>query len=147
MSLLLTWNIVTPFSGVSFVEFEQVNFSVFLLDLALKLEFWTAYFDIKISFRTASDFRFSHFNDLRFNVFIRLTLFEKLSRIQCLKNLTIWEGNAEICYSVGIYMSKVNNKDTRMTPLVSFWCLYCYLLKYFTPCSSVSIVNFKYLNM
>ena len=38
-------------------------------------------------------------------------------------------------------MFKVNNKDTRMTPgvvLVS--------LKYFTPCSSVSIVNFKYVN-
>ena len=26
---------------------------------------------------------------------------------------------------------------------VSFWCLYC---KYFTPCSTVSIVNFEHVN-
>ena len=31
-------------------------------------------------------------------------------------------------------MFKVNNKDTRTTPLA-----------YFTPCSSVSIVNFKHV--
>ena len=32
-----------------------------------------------------------------------------------------------ICTSVpvGIYMFKVNNKDTRVTPFASFWCLYC----------------------
>ena len=34
-------------------------------------------------------------------------------------------------------MFKVNNKDTRMTPLASFWCHYCKLWTYFTPCSSV----------
>ena len=28
-------------------------------------------------------------------------------------------------------------------PVASFWCLYCYLWTYFTPCSSVSIVNFQ----
>ena len=42
-------------------------------------------------------------------------------------------------------MFKVNNKDTRTTPLVSLRCLYCELLTYFTPCSSVSIVNFEYV--
>ena len=38
-------------------------------------------------------------------------------------------------------MFKVNNKDTRTTSMASFWYLYCKLLTYFTPCSSVSIVN------
>ena len=41
-------------------------------------------------------------------------------------------------------MFQVNNKDTRTMPLASFWCLYCYLGTYFTPCSSVSIVNCEY---
>ena len=40
-------------------------------------------------------------------------------------------------------MFKVNNKDTRTTPMASFWYLYCELGTYFTPCSSVSIVNFE----
>ena len=40
-------------------------------------------------------------------------------------------------------MFKVNNKDTGATPLVSFWCLYCQLWTYLTPCSSVSIVDFE----
>ena len=43
-------------------------------------------------------------------------------------------------------MFKVNNKDTRTTPLASWWCLYSYLWTYFTPCSSVSIVNFEQVN-
>ena len=38
-------------------------------------------------------------------------------------------------------MFKVYSKDTRTTPMVSFWYLYCELGTYFTPCSSVSIVN------
>ena len=37
----------------------------------------------------------------------------------------------------------VNNEDTRMTPAVSFWCPYCSLWTYLTPCSSVSIANFE----
>ena len=43
-------------------------------------------------------------------------------------------------------MFKVNNKETRTTPMALFWCLYCYLWTYFTPCSSVSIVNFEHVN-
>ena len=35
---------------------------------------------------------------------------------------------------------KVSNKDTRTTSM-TFWCLYCY----FTPSSSVSIVNFEHV--
>ena len=27
----------------------------------------------------------------------------------------------------GMNMFKINNKDTRMTPISSFWCLYCKL--------------------
>ena len=34
---------------------------------------------------------------------------------------------------------------TIKTPLASFWCLYCYLWTYFTPCSSVSIVNYEHI--
>ena len=40
-------------------------------------------------------------------------------------------------------MFKANNKDTTTRPSALFWCLYCYLWTYFTPCSSVSIVNFE----
>ena len=43
-------------------------------------------------------------------------------------------------------MFKVNNKDIRTTLLASFWCLYCYLWTYFTPCSSVSFVDFEQIN-
>ena len=43
-------------------------------------------------------------------------------------------------------MFKVNNKDTRTTPIVSFWYLYCQLWTYFTPFSGVSIVNFEQVN-
>ena len=43
-------------------------------------------------------------------------------------------------------MFKVSNKDTRTTPLASFWCLSCQLWIYFTPCSSVSNVNFEHVN-
>ena len=32
------------------------------------------------------------------------------------------------------------------TPFTSFWCFYCKLWTYFTPCSSVSIVNFEHVN-
>ena len=42
-------------------------------------------------------------------------------------------------------MFKVDNKDTRTTPLTSFWCLYFLNWTYFTPCSSVSIVNFEHV--
>ena len=43
-------------------------------------------------------------------------------------------------------MFKVNNKDTRTTPLTPFWCLYCQFWTYFTPCSCVSLVNFEQVN-
>ena len=36
---------------------------------------------------------------------------------------------------------KVNNRDTRITWMTSFWCLYCYLWTYLTPVFSVSIVD------
>ena len=40
-------------------------------------------------------------------------------------------------------MFKVNNKNTKTTPMASFWCFYWELWTYFTPCSSVFIVNFE----
>ena len=42
-------------------------------------------------------------------------------------------------------MLKVNNKDIRTTPLMLFWCFYCKLRTYFTPCS-VSIDDFEQVN-
>ena len=44
-------------------------------------------------------------------------------------------------------MFKVNNKNTRTTPLTSFSCFYCWLWTYFTPFSSVSVVDFKQVNV
>ena len=42
-------------------------------------------------------------------------------------------------------MFKVNNKDTRTAP-ASLWCFFfCKILKYFTPYSSVSIVNIEHV--
>ena len=43
------------------------------------------------------------------------------------------------------YIFKVNNKDTRTTPVRSFWYLNCYPGTYFTPCSSISVVNFDHV--
>ena len=42
-------------------------------------------------------------------------------------------------------MFKVNNKDTKTTPIASFLCLYWQLGTYFTPFSVVSIVNFEHV--
>ena len=42
-------------------------------------------------------------------------------------------------------MLKVNNKDTRTMQMASFWRFYK-LWTYFTPCYSVSIVNFEQVN-
>ena len=42
-------------------------------------------------------------------------------------------------------MLKVNNKDIRTTSMASFWHLYCKLLTCFSPCFSVSFVNFEHV--
>ena len=44
-------------------------------------------------------------------------------------------------------MFKVYNKNTRTTSLTSFWCFYYELWTYFTPFSSVPIVNFEQVNV
>ena len=41
--------------------------------------------------------------------------------------------------------SKLTIKNTRMTSIASFCCFYCSLWAYFTPCSSVSTVNFEHV--
>ena len=38
-------------------------------------------------------------------------------------------------------------KDVILPSLPSFWCFYCWLLTYFTPFSSVSIVDFDKVNV
>ena len=40
-------------------------------------------------------------------------------------------------------MLKVNNKDTKTASSLSPWCFYCLLWNYFTPCFSVSVVDFE----
>ena len=40
-------------------------------------------------------------------------------------------------------MFKVNNRKTRTTLMTFFWCFYFQLWTYFTPFSSVSIVDFE----
>ena len=42
-------------------------------------------------------------------------------------------------------MFKVNNKDTGTVPMTSFRLFYCELRAYFTPSSSVCIVNFEHV--
>ena len=42
-------------------------------------------------------------------------------------------------------MFNVNNKDTRTTPVASFWSFYCKLWTYFTPCCNVSAFNFEHV--
>ena len=41
---------------------------------------------------------------------------------------------------------KVNNRNTRTTLLMFFWYVYCLFWTYFTPCSSVSNVDFVQIN-
>ena len=48
-------------------------------------------------------------------------------------------------FPADIYLLKVNNRNIRT--MASFWCLYCKLWTYFTPCYSVSIVNFEQVNV
>ena len=42
-------------------------------------------------------------------------------------------------------MFKVNDKDTRVTSITSFWHVYCWLKTNFEPFSSVSIVDFEHV--
>ena len=62
--------------------------------------------------------------------------------------------NAFCTNTTGNYLFKVNNRNTRTKCEISSklaiktaerrdWCPYCWLLTYFTPCSSVSFVNFE----
>ena len=39
------------------------------------------------------------------------------------------------------------NRNSRTTSLTSFRCFYCWLWTYFTPFSSVSIINFEQVNV
>ena len=42
-------------------------------------------------------------------------------------------------------MFKVNNKDTKTTPMASFWCFIVNFEHISHLCSSVSIVNFEHV--
>ena len=43
-------------------------------------------------------------------------------------------------------LSKIDNENTRLTSVTSFWCFYCQLWTYFTYCPDVYIVNFEQAN-
>ena len=45
----------------------------------------------------------------------------------------------------GVKYVQLWNKDTRTSSISTFWCLYCQLWTYFTPCSDVSVLNFEYV--
>ena len=65
-----------------------------------------------------------------------------------------WKHEAERMNPAGNYIFEVRTTATadelfeRVWPfcVTSFWCLYYQLWTYFTPCSSVSIVNFEQVN-
>ena len=44
-------------------------------------------------------------------------------------------------------MINANNKSTRTTSMTSFCCFYCQLWTYFTPFSSVFIIDFEQVNV
>ena len=44
-------------------------------------------------------------------------------------------------------MFKVNNKNTRMTLLILFYCPYCYLLTYFRDIASAFAVDVDQVNL
>ena len=44
-------------------------------------------------------------------------------------------------------MFQVDNKNTRITSMTSFWWFHCLLKKYFTTFTSISIVNFEQVNV
>ena len=81
-----------------------------------------------------------------------LTFFNKMYQRENLGD--IWTSQPAITCSnltiktleQGVKYVQINNKDTRTTPFASFWFLYCSLWTYFTPCSSISIVNFQQVN-
>ena len=95
---------------------------------------------------------------LPFNYFCNKLIFDIW---QATKYVSGWYPAAwQSYFPVGIYLLKVNNNNTRTRceicskltiktaerRLASFWCLYYQLWTYFTPCSSVSVVNFEYVN-
>ena len=74
--------------------------------------------------------------------------FKGLSIMSACTQLTITCSKATIeTLEQGVNMVKVNNKSTRTTPLTSFWCFYFLLSTYFTPFSSVYIVDFEQVNV
>ena len=90
-------------------------------------------------------------------MFTKHTALSISHRLNCTESaMTICINNAIIHLPHGIYMLnvnngniraryesmlKVNNKDTRMTPMMSFWCLCYWLWTYFTTFCSVSVVK------
>ena len=61
--------------------------------------------------------------------------------------LSLWaftcSNSTEKMREQGVKSFKVNNKYTRMTSLMPFWCLHCWLWTDFTPCSGDSIAIFE----
>ena len=63
-----------------------------------------------------------------------------------------WTSIRQYCSPAANYIIEVDSRNTRIrceicskltVKTLLFWCLYCWLWTYLTPCSSVSIVNFE----
>ena len=64
----------------------------------------------------------------------------------CSANIYLFKSTIETLRKVW-NMFKGNNKNIRTTSMMSFWCFYWKLWTYFTPFSSVSIVEFEQVNV
>ena len=80
-----------------------------------------------------------------FNIFgINHRCFRKIPIKKNIETFIVSLVNFELINAGWVWdMFKLNNKGTRTTSC----CLYCILWTYFTPCSSVSIVNFEQVNV
>ena len=67
------------------------------------------------------------------------------SRLLSLKSVAWnWSQHRKGAAPAGIFLLKVNNRNiTTRCEIGVVLVLYCYLCTYFTPCSSVSIINFE----
>ena len=71
---------------------------------------------------------------------------KRIKRIKCL-----WLGIRLRVLPHNIIQPAINCSNLTIfyflaTPLTSFWCLYCQLWTYFTPCFSALILNFEQVN-
>ena len=150
------------FSNIYSASFLQINLTlhtdIVLLDISMTcfLSFVSINFSFVKHLREGVVTK-SHFSHLMLNplhvTYISKVEFRQCNRfllfllLSCVINraqLTFTCSNSTI-ETVKVWnMFKVNNKNIRMMSLASFCCFYHYFWTYFTPLSSVPIVDFKH---